>query len=40
MVAKRTIELAQHGVEDREALVTGALRFVAANYERSGERVA
>jgi hypothetical protein len=40
VVAKRIIEMAQHGVEDREALVTSALRFVAANYERSGDRVA
>jgi hypothetical protein len=39
VVAKRIIEMAQHGVEDREALVTSALRFVTANYERSGDRV-
>jgi hypothetical protein len=40
VVAKRIIEMAQHGVEDREALVTSALRFVAANYERSSDRMA
>ncbi len=34
VVAKRIIEMAQRGVEDREALVTDALRFVAANYEQ------
>ena len=33
VVAKRIIEMAQRGVQDREALVTDALRFVAANYE-------
>jgi hypothetical protein len=32
VVAKRIIEMAQRGVEDREALVTDALRFIAANY--------
>jgi hypothetical protein len=34
VVAKRIIEMAQRGVEDREALVTDALRFIAANYEQ------
>jgi hypothetical protein len=38
VVAKRIIEMAQRGVEDREALVTSALQFVAANYEQSGEQ--
>ena len=33
VVAKRIIEMAQRGVEDREALVADALRFVATNYE-------
>jgi hypothetical protein len=33
VVAKRIIEMAQRGVEDREALVADALRFIAANYE-------
>ena len=33
VVAKRIMEMAQRGVEDREALVTDALRFIAANYE-------
>jgi hypothetical protein len=32
VAAKRIIEMAQNGVEDREALVTSALQFVAANY--------
>ena len=32
IIAKRIIEMAQNGVEDREALVTSALQFVAANY--------
>jgi hypothetical protein len=39
VVAKRIIEMAQRGVEDREALVTSALHFIAANYEQSGQRV-
>jgi len=34
VVAKRIIEMAQRGVEDRQALVTDALRFIAANYEQ------
>ena len=34
VVAKRIMEMAQRGVEDREALVTDALRFIAANYEQ------
>jgi hypothetical protein len=34
VVAKRIIDMAQRGVEDREALVTDALRFIAANYEQ------
>ena len=34
VVAKRIIEMAQRGVENREALVTDALRFIAANYEQ------
>ena len=33
-IAKRIIDMAQRGVEDREALVTDALRFIAANYEQ------
>ena len=34
VVAKRIIEMAQRGVQDRQALVTDALRFIAANYEQ------
>ena len=34
VVAKRIIETAQRGVQDREALVTDALQFIAANYEQ------
>ncbi len=34
VVAKRIIEMAQRGVEDRKALVTDALQFIAANYEQ------
>ena len=33
MVAKRIMEMAQRGVQDRDALVADALRFVAANCE-------
>jgi hypothetical protein len=35
VVAKRIIEMAQHAVDDREARVADALRFIAANYEQS-----
>ena len=38
VVAKRIIEMAQRGVEDREALVADALRFIAANYEQPETR--
>jgi hypothetical protein len=37
VVAKRIIDMAQRGVDDREALVTDALRFIAANYEQPGK---
>jgi hypothetical protein len=36
-VAKRIIEMAQRGVQDREALVEDAVRFVTANYERPSD---
>jgi hypothetical protein len=34
VVAKRIIEMAQRGVQDREALVEDVMRFVTTNYER------
>ena len=34
VVAKRIIEMAQHGIQDREALVEDVMRFVTTNYER------
>jgi hypothetical protein len=34
VVAKRIMEMAQRGVEDREALVEDALRFITSNYEQ------
>jgi hypothetical protein len=34
VVAKRIIEMAQRGVQDRETLVEDAMRFVTTNYER------
>jgi len=37
VVAKRIMEMAQRGVQDREALVTDAIQFIAANYEQSGQ---
>jgi hypothetical protein len=37
VVAKRIIDMAQRGVEGREALVTDALRFIADNYEQPSE---
>jgi hypothetical protein len=33
-VAKRIIETAQRGAQDREALVADAVRFITASYER------
>ena len=33
VVAKRIMEMAQRGVQDRDELVADALRFVTANYE-------
>jgi hypothetical protein len=35
--AKRITEMAQPGVQDREALVEDAVRFVTANYERPSD---
>ena len=32
--AKRIMEMAQRGVQDREALVADAVRFITANYEQ------
>src|ERR1700740_3588281 len=37
-IAKRIMETAQRGVEDREALVADALGFIAANYEQPQPR--
>ncbi len=37
VVAKRIMETAQRGVEDREALVTDAIQFIASNYEQPSE---
>jgi hypothetical protein len=37
VVAKRIMEMAGRGVQDREALITDAVRFIAANYEQPGE---
>jgi hypothetical protein len=37
VVAKRILEMAQRGVQDREALVTDAIQFIAANYEQPSE---
>ena len=34
VVAKRIMEMAQRGVQDRQALVEDAVRFISANYER------
>ena len=34
VVAKRIIEMARRGVQDREALVKDAVHFVTVNYER------
>ena len=37
VVAKRIMEMARRGVEDREALVEDAVRFVTTNYEGSSK---
>jgi hypothetical protein len=37
VVAKRIIEMAQRGVQDRETLVEDAVGFVTANYERPSD---
>jgi hypothetical protein len=37
VVAKRIMEMAQRGLQDREALVADAIQFIAANYEQSGQ---
>jgi hypothetical protein len=34
VIAKRIIEMAQRGVQDREALVKDAMHFLTVNYER------
>jgi len=34
VVAKRIIEMAQRGVQERETLVEDAMHFVTTNYER------
>ena len=34
VVAKRIIEMAQRGIQDRGALVEDVMRFVTTNYER------
>jgi hypothetical protein len=39
VVAKRIIEMAQRGVQDRDTLVEDAVRFVTTNYERSNNGV-
>jgi hypothetical protein len=33
-VAKRIMEMPQRGMQDREALVAEAVRFITANYEK------
>jgi hypothetical protein len=37
VIAKRIVETAQCGVQDREALVTDAIQFIATNYEQPSE---
>jgi hypothetical protein len=34
VVAKRIMEIARRGVQDREGLAADALQFIAANYEQ------
>ena len=37
VIAKRIVEMAQRGVQDREALVADAIQFIATNYEQPSE---
>jgi hypothetical protein len=37
VAAKRIMEMAERGVQDRVALVAEVLRFVAANYEEASK---
>src|SRR5215472_173308 len=37
VVARRIMEMAQRGMQDREALVTDAIQFIAANFEQSSD---
>jgi hypothetical protein len=39
VVAKRIIEMAQRGVQERETLVEDAMHFVTTNYERPSNGV-
>jgi hypothetical protein len=38
VVAKRIMEMAQRGVQDHDALVADALRFVTTNYEEPSKQ--
>ena len=38
VVAKRIMEMAERGVQDREVLVTDAIQFIAANYQQPSTR--
>ena len=37
-LARRIIDMAQQGIEDRKELVEGAVRFLAANYRLEKKR--
>jgi hypothetical protein len=37
VIAKRIVEMAQCGMQDREALVADAIQFIAGNYEQPSE---
>jgi hypothetical protein len=37
VVAKRIMEMAQRGLQDRDALASDAVQFINANYEQRGE---
>jgi hypothetical protein len=38
VVAKRIIELAEHGITDPKELADGAVRFLAANYRLKAKK--
>ncbi len=38
VIARRIVDMAQHGIKDKKELVDGAVRFLAANYRLEKSR--